>query len=149
DGSQATPPAPSDATAYVPLQQVTTQRYSPAQNLRPVQQAILHGDKTRAFWFRPAVRADFAVFQSSPPALPDAFGVTQLPQPQKVELLTQPANLDLMPIPSWGLSAAQEAFVIETSRSMTDSIRPGSWLSMQFDPGVLPNGARSLLLLVS
>jgi len=140
-GAQATPPAPSDAIAYLPLKDVT----APGPNLRPVQQAVLKGGQL--FWFRPAALEDFPLLQSSPPAAADSFGVVQLPLPRTATWLTRPQDLEL-PVLGWGVSPAQNEFAIETLRAVTDQIQAGSWVRLEFDASFLPAGATSLLLLV-
>jgi hypothetical protein len=144
-GAQATPPAPSDAVAYLPLTNISFQAFSPGPNLRPVQQAVLGGKQ--AFWFRPAVPADFPALQSSPPAAADSFGVVRLPMPGTATWLTRPDNVPLT-VFGWGASPAQNQFVVETLREVTDAIQPGSWLQLQFSAPFLPAGATSLFLLV-
>ena len=144
-GAQATPPAPSDAVAYLPLTSITSQPFFPSPNLRALPQAVLGGKQ--AFWFRPAVPADFPALQSSPSSAADSFGVVQLPIPETVTWLTRPQNIQL-PVFGWGISTAQEEFVVETLRAATDQIQPGTWLRLQFAPSLLPAGAISLLLLV-
>jgi hypothetical protein len=144
-GVQANPPAPSDALAYLPLTDITSQPFLPGPNLRPLQQAFLSGEQ--AFWFRPAVSADFPALQASPAGAADSFGVVQLPLPGSVTWLTRPDQVPLT-IFGWGVSPAQNEFVVETLRAATDPIQPGSWLQLQFAAPFLPAGATSLFLLV-
>ena len=143
--AQASPPAPSDAVAYLPLTEITSRAVSPGPNLRPAQQFVFTGG--HAFWFRPAVHADFPVLKSSPPAAADSFGVVQLPVPNTVTWLTRPENVDL-PVLGWGASPSQNEFVVETSRAASDQIQSGAWLQLQFASPFLPAGATSLFVLV-
>ncbi len=92
-GAQATPPSPSDAVAYLPLTNIASEVFPSSPNLRLVQQAVLKGKQ--AFWFRPAVQADFSALKASPPAAADSFGVVQLPLPSTATRLTRPEDISL------------------------------------------------------
>ena len=142
-GAQATPVAPADAVAYLPIQSVISQPFVPGPNVRPIPQAALNASS--GFWFRPAVPQDFPALSS--PSVPDSFGVVQLPLPRAAQWLTCPAPLDLSVL-GWGLSSEPQEFVIELARSVADGIRPGTWLRLEFNAPDLPAGALALLLLV-
>ncbi|HYM79392.1 MAG TPA: hypothetical protein VE377_25670 [Candidatus Dormibacteraeota bacterium] len=145
-GHQASPPAATDAVLFLPIEEVGIQflGQSPQIQGRPAtQQFVLSGQK--GFWFRPSVAADFP---ASPPGSPAPVSdIVWMKPPTAATWLTQPANLSL-PVLGWGFSTTQNGFVLETTRSATNDLQSGNWLRLDFDPSVLPPGAKGLLLLV-
>jgi len=99
----------------------------------------------RGDWFDVAAPDDFAAYNASPPAGTSGLPLL-LPAPRRVQVLTRKENRDISPL-LWGEKNGQ--FFVLVSRDQTNRIQGGSWLQMEFDPGVSLAAGTILYALVS
>jgi len=146
DVETGSPPSANKPILFLPVKDVSSAVVSTPKG--GLEQTIT-ASGANGFWFQQAAIDDLLPLQTSPPPGQQDSATTWLSAPKRVSWLTPPQDYDLW-IGAWGVeqSNGTATFVLDTLRSDTDEITPGTWLRVELRGFTGPHGAKELLLLV-